>query len=82
VNIPKLLCDDAGFQAKDDADVRYVEGIGIIVSVPIKLPLTLDERKRSPSMNVSRYGRNMRSYDGKYLEVIPLYDGFRRNKGK
>ena len=82
VNLPKEVISAAGFKAGDMADVRYVEGIGVIVCLPIKFPLSISERMRpGPQITgVKRGGKILRSVDGEYLEVIPLYDGFRRPK--
>ena len=80
VNLPSQVINDAGFKAGDMVDVRYVEGIGVIVCLPIKFPLSMSERVRPGplSTGVKRDGKMLRSVDGEYLEVIPLYDGFRR----
>lgn len=82
VNIPKPLCDEACFTSHDEVDVRYVEGIGIIVSLPVRIPLSDSERigGNSTNVGVSVHGRMMRSQDGKCLELIPLYDGWRRKE--
>ena len=82
VNLPSQVINDAGFKAGDMVDVRYVEGIGVIVCLPIKFPLSMSERVRPGplSIGVKRDGKMLRSVDGEYLEVIPLYDGFRRPK--
>ena len=80
VNLPRQVISAAGFKAGDIADVRYVEGIGVIVCLPIKFPLSMSERVRPSSLStgVKRDGKTLRSVDGEYLEVVPLYDGFRR----
>jgi hypothetical protein len=82
VNLPSQVISASGFKAGEMADVRYVEGIGVIVSLPIKFPLSMSERMRPSALTtgVKRSGRMMRSMDGEYLEVIPLYDGFHHPK--
>lgn len=82
VNLPVSVIDTACFKAGDLVDVRYVEGIGVIVSLPIKLPLSMSGRMVGTTTGIKIDGRNVRSINGEYLELIPLYDGFRRPKNK
>jgi len=77
INLPTPIINDAGLKAGDVVDLRYIEGIGIVVSHPIMFSLSMSERTRGRAVHegVKRGDRMFRSIDGEYLEVIPLHDG-------
>ena len=77
LNLPKEVVDAAGLKAGDDVDVRYIEGIGIIVAFPIRIPVQRSKSKRKKSFTIKKYGREFFSLDGEFLEVIPLHDSLR-----
>lgn len=82
VNIPAPILNASGYKAGDMVDVRYVESIGVIVSLPVKFPLSMSERLRPGALStgVKRDGKMVRSVDGQFIEAIPLYDAFRYKK--
>ena len=80
LNLPKSVVDTAGLKAGDLVDIRYVEGIGIIVSMPIRIPIVRGKGMEVSLHDIKFGGRSFMSYDGKTLDVIPLYDGIGRIK--
>ena len=80
MNLPVPVVNEAYFKAGDFVDERYVEGIGVIVSLPIKFPLSMSERLRRSPVNtvVKKGGRKVKSEDVDFIEVIPLRDGLIR----
>jgi hypothetical protein len=74
VNLPVSVVHTAGIQTGDVVRVRYIEGIGIIVCKPVKIPLSQKERRPGNPVDVIKFGRVLTAIDGEFLEVIPVYD--------
>ena len=80
LNIPKDVADDAGFKEKDCVDVRFVDGVGIVVAMPILMPRIYDKDKRCRTFGVWKSGKKVGAIKEEYCEVIPLFNSIRRIK--
>jgi hypothetical protein len=82
VNLPTRVINDAGLRAGDVVDLRYIEGIGVIVCKPVKFSPSMSKRMRGRSVGagIDRSDRKMKFVGDDYIEVIPLHDDFRRKK--
>lgn len=75
LNLPKGVTDEAGLSPGDRVHVRYVEGIGIVVSFPINLTRGSASNAHEYLKGIAKRGRTAVPVDGDKLPVIPLFDG-------
>lgn len=74
VNIPKSVQSQCGFKNGDHVHVWYVDGIGIIVSKPIKIRYVGRRVDRSVRASLDEIAVRSLPQDGESYYVMPLFD--------